>query len=151
LGLGTENRNLRKFGFVTTNAAFSSGVATVALKLILNVKRPDGNKRSRFDSSFPSGHAMGTAALAGTVHQQYGFKYAVPFQLASLFSGLTRLFDHQHRPSEVFAGWGLGYAIGYGVGRAWENLSQQKTRFSITPWRGFVDRRGTGTQIILPL
>lgn len=134
LGVGIKNDKIREFGILTTHSAIVTSVLTVALKGMINTERPNGNSMSRFDSSFPSGHAAGTAALAGTIHRRYGILYAVPFQLASLFSGLSRIADNMHRPHEVVAGWGLGYAVGYAVAMAWEEVRFETNHFSLIPW-----------------
>lgn len=133
-GLATKNEKIREFGLLTTHTAIVSGVMTLVLKGIVNSDRPDGSSRRRLDSSFPSGHALGSAALAGTIHQRYGFWYAVPFQLASLFTGLSRVTDNEHRPLDVVAGWGFGYATGYAIARAWEKLQLNTSNVILMPW-----------------
>ena len=134
LGVGTKNDKIREFGLLTTHSAIVSGVMIVALKGIINSGRPDGSSRGRFHSSFPSGHALGTAALAGTVHRRYGTLYALPFQLASLYSGLSRVVDNRHRPHEVVASWGIGYATGYAIARAWEKVRPSTGHITLKPW-----------------
>ena len=134
IGLATKNEKIREFGLLTTHAGIASGLLTLALKGIVNSDRPDDSSRSRFRSSFPSGHALGTAALAGTIHRRYGILYAVPFQLASLNSGLSRIFDNKHRSHEVVVGWGLGYATGYAIARAWKKVKPGTRRFTLMPW-----------------
>lgn len=136
VGVGVKNDKIREFGLLTTHTAIVSGVFTSVLKGIVNAGRPDGSFHSRFDSSFPSGHALVTAALAGTIHRRYGIVYALPFQLASLYSGLSRIVDNEHRPYEVVAGWGLGYVTGYAIARAWEKVQPGTNRITLTPWTG---------------
>ena len=133
-GLATKNEKIREFGLLTTNTAIVSGVMTLVLKGIVGSKRPDGSSKRRLDSSFPSGHALGSAALAGTIHRRYGFWYAVPFQLASLFTGLSRVIDNEHRPLEVAASWGIGYATGYAIARAWGGLQLNTSNVTLAPW-----------------
>ena len=147
LGLSLKNDKLREFGLLTTNAAIFSGLLTSSLKLIINSKRPDGSSYTRFDSSFPSGHAAGTAALAATIHQRYGFWYAVPFQLGSFLSGISRIVENRHRPHEVMAGWALGYISGYALARAWGKIRPSTNNFSLKPWM----RTNSETQVGLSL
>ena len=134
LGATTKNEILREFGILTTHAAILSDVLTQGLKIVTNSDRPDDSSDSRFDSSFPSAHASGTAALAGTVQARYGTLKAMPFHLASLYTGISRIVDDKHRPNEVIAGWGLGYVIGFGVVKVWEKYGADSKRFSLQPW-----------------
>lgn len=131
LGVGTKNDKVREFGILTTHAAILADVLTQGLKIITNSDRPDGSSSSRFGSSFPSGHASGTAALAGTIQARYGTLRAMPFHLASIYTGISRIVDDKHRPNEVIAGWALGYCLGFAVTKAWEKIGADSKRFKL--------------------
>lgn len=146
-GLGLKRDGLREFGALAFHSAVLSGALTGALKLAVGTRRPDGSGGGRFDSSFPSGHAAGSAALAGTVHGRYGTLRALPFHLAAAYTGVSRVVENHHRPSEVAAGWGLGYAAGWAVARAW-NEDQAVRRLSLGPWTS--PAGGTGLAFRLP-
>ncbi|PIP85066.1 MAG: hypothetical protein CO113_04450 [Elusimicrobia bacterium CG_4_9_14_3_um_filter_62_55] len=133
-GVAFKNDSLREFGILTTHSALLSGAFAVGLKFATNSPRPDGSGGGRLSSSFPSGHATGTAALAGTVQRRYGTLKAAPFHLASLYTGLTRIVDNKHRPYEVIAGWGLGYATGFAIARAWDKIRPGEKNFAMLPW-----------------
>jgi len=133
-GIAFKNDSVREFGILTTHSALLSGAFTIGIKFAVNASRPDGSEHSRLGSSFPSGHAVGTAALAGTVQRRYGTWKATPFHLASLYTGITRIVDDKHRPHEVIAGWGLGYATGYAIARTWDKMRPGEKHFALMPW-----------------
>lgn len=69
--------------------------------------------------SFPSGHAMVSAALyptlavlvASVVHRLRLKLYLVAFAaVLAIVVGLTRLYLGVHYPTDVLAGWALGFA-----------------------------------------
>jgi membrane-associated phospholipid phosphatase len=64
LGLSLKKNSIREFGLLTSNGAILSSLLTLTLKVVIISDRPDGSSDGRYDSSFPSGHASGTAALA---------------------------------------------------------------------------------------
>lgn len=88
------------------------GIATIFLKLLFERGRPDINLRIVEEStfSFPSGHAMGSAALALTaVLLLWKTKwrwYAVAGGIVYVvFIGFSRLYLSVHYPTDVLAGW----------------------------------------------
>lgn len=134
LGLGLKNEKIRELGLLTTHTAIVSGLLILGLKGIVGADRPGETSTPRFQSSFPSAHALGTAALAGSIHGKYGWKYGLGFEMASLFTGLTRIVDNRHRPHEVVAGWGIGFATGYAMAMGWEKLRSDNRSISLAPW-----------------
>lgn len=133
IGVGVKSESIREFGILTTHAAILSGAIAITLKFIVNSDRPDGSSVNRFSSSFPSGHATGSAALAGTVQGRYGTIPALPFHAAAIFTGITRVMANKHRSYEVIAGWGLGYATGIAIAQAWW-AHLDSDRITFVPW-----------------
>jgi len=145
VGVGFKNQTIREFGRLTTHAGIINGLFTSGLKLMVGADRPGETNTSRLKSSFPSGHASGTAALAGVVQGRYGTGPAIPFHLASIYSGLTRVVDNQHRPQEVVFGWGLGYLVGFSVSWADRRLASENSTLS---WEPHFDLEGNRMLIV---
>lgn len=147
LGVAFKNDAVREFGILTTHAALLSGAFSTGLKAIVNSKRPDGSNDGRLGSSFPSGHSIGAATLAGAVQRRYGTSRALPFHAAALYTGFSRVADNAHRPYEVIAGLGLGYATGYAVASAWEKTKRDGVHFALLPWANRWDSAGLSLQV----
>src|SRR5207248_7874071 len=92
-----------------------------AMKLIADRQRPlEGNGRGRFqdgvsrwNSSFPSGHAMNTWALASVIAHEYPSTPVkiIAYGLASTVV-ISRVGARRHFPGDVVAGAGLGWFMG---------------------------------------
>ena len=85
----------------------SVGVVTVVAKEVFRRERPNGVGHR----SFPSGHTSVSFAVAEIVRQLYGNRVSVPFYLLAANTGLSRIHDNKHHPSDVVAGAGLGIGI----------------------------------------
>lgn len=83
-----------------------SGGISQATKWLVNRERPDGS-RDRRNSSFPSQHATGAAAVAVLVAKRHGRLGAVAWVLA-LWIGLSRIYLGRHYPTDVLTGFLLG-------------------------------------------
>jgi undecaprenyl-diphosphatase len=90
-------------------AAVSLGGAsliTLGAKWFVNRARPEGTS-TRDNSSFPSAHAVGAAAVAVLVSKRHGrlgiFAWAV-----ALWIGLSRIYLGRHYPTDVLSGYLLG-------------------------------------------
>lgn len=114
-----------------TSAAYSgaqsyliSGLVVTMIKFAVHRPRPNkGGEYSRFEEqsffsgenlSFPSGHTASAFAVASVTGYYYGdspWKVRAAYTLAGLV-GWSRFNDHDHWPSDVFAGAALGYYIG---------------------------------------
>jgi membrane-associated phospholipid phosphatase len=82
------------------------------LKIATNRQRPNGEKHSRANSSFPSGHATSSFAVAYSVSRYYP-RWSVPaFAAASLIS-YSRVYLDAHYPSDVIVGAGIGILSSY--------------------------------------
>ncbi|MFQ5847304.1 MAG: phosphatase PAP2 family protein [Candidatus Methylomirabilales bacterium] len=119
----------------TGKALIESQIITQALTSLLKVstgrERPDGSG-DRITSSFPSGHASGSFALAATVDAMYGHEIGIPLYLFAGFVGFSRLSDDKHFLSDVVFGAALGTVIGRGVARI--HKKEDPGRITILPY-----------------
>lgn len=92
-------------------ALAGSSLMIQGLKGSVNRNRPDGEETSRWNSSFPSGHAGGAFALATVAAARYK-KLAVPAYLGATIIGVSRIYLGRHYPSDVAGGAALGIASG---------------------------------------
>jgi len=83
----------------------SSGIVTLT-KYVTNRDRPEGMS-PRQNSSFPSGHAAGAAAVAVLVSKRHGRIGFIAWGVALLIM-LSRIYLGRHFPSDVLTGALLG-------------------------------------------
>ena len=83
--------------------------ASYLLKYSVQEERPDKSD----NHSFPSAHTSITFASSGFVHKRYGFKYAIPAYLASIYTGYSRVQSDKHYTHDVVAGAVLGLATSW--------------------------------------
>lgn len=108
LGNDSAARNVK----LATIAWSGTGVATLLLKGTVNRGRPDNSQGSRWDASFPSGHASSYFSLA-TV---YALKYprlAIPLAIVGAGVAYSRVYLGKHYPTDVLAGAALGIGVGW--------------------------------------
>lgn len=119
-GRATHNDHLRETGLLGAEALIDSGILASALKTVSQRQRPptDNSSGEFFDggSSFPSGHAVSSWALATVIAQEYGHHRPLvklgAYGLATAVS-LSRYTGRNHFLSDVL----VGSAMGYGIGR----------------------------------
>jgi hypothetical protein len=122
VGRLTHNDHLAETGRLGTEAVIDATLVAEALKLATNRERPDeGNGTGgfwphgtrNFSDSFPSGHAIGSWALARVIVAEYPNK---PIQIgAYAFAtaiSVSRVTSGKHFPSDALVGSVLGYLIG---------------------------------------
>jgi membrane-associated phospholipid phosphatase len=110
-------RNLRLAMFLVLSVELS-GLITEIGKGIANRPRPDTAMVFALSSSFPSGHALGVTvgvlALLTVVLPvvcKTSWPWIVAFGLVVVIAvGVGRVVLNVHYPSDVVAGWALGYA-----------------------------------------
>ena len=120
---GGNERFSRSSG-LAAEALLSAGAWNVALKRLARRSRPVAGGSGDFFSdrlpdgqssgSFPSGHAMGTFAVATVLAGEYGDRRWVPwvaYSTAGLVGG-SRVALGKHFPSDVLIGALLGHSIG---------------------------------------
>jgi hypothetical protein len=105
-----------------------TGVMTSVIKVSVGRKRPDG-AGNRFTSSFPSGHASASFALASTVDAMYGYKIGIPLYLFAGFASFSRLSNNSHFLSDVLFGAVLGTVVGRAVASIHKDRDNSKLSF----------------------
>jgi membrane-associated phospholipid phosphatase len=122
IGRLTHNDHLSETGRLGTEAVIDASLVAEALKLATNRERPDeGNGTGgfwphgtrTFSDSFPSGHAIGSWALARVIAAEYPNK---PTQIGvyafATAISVSRVTSLKHFPSDALVGSVLGYLIG---------------------------------------
>jgi membrane-associated phospholipid phosphatase len=101
----------KRLAIVATTVAGSS-LLNLMLKFIFDRSRPDLWERLVVEtsSSFPSGHAMGSAALALAImyitwNTKYRWLAIILGSLYVLIIGISRMYLGVHYPTDVLAGW----------------------------------------------
>ncbi|SDJ51427.1 undecaprenyl-diphosphatase [Frankineae bacterium MT45] len=117
--LALLRRNLRAAVFLLVGIGLSGTVAQLA-KNLADRPRPPGQLATAASSSFPSGHAVGvmvgvlsllTVFWPSVTRLRAGLRYPVECGGAALILavGFGRVALVVHHPSDVLAGWALGY------------------------------------------
>ena len=123
IGTGTHQDRFRETGLLCFEALLDSNIVAEAVKLATNRARPlegdrgghfESGPNGRWNSSFPSGHAINTWVMASVVAHQYSHKKIVPILV---YAGATavvvsRVGARQHFPGDVVAGSAMGWFIG---------------------------------------
>ncbi|MDF2826693.1 MAG: PA-phosphatase, partial [Mycobacterium sp.] len=94
-----------------------SGLVTQTFKYVADRARPDTAMVHAFGTSFPSGHALGVMvsvlALLTVLLPLIPVRWHRPLIVVGVaivvLIGLGRVVLNVHHPSDVLAGWGLGY------------------------------------------
>lgn len=128
IGTGTHDDRFRETGLIAFETLINANIVAEVIKLATNRARPlEGNGRGQFgdspngrwNSSFPSGHAINTWALASVIAHEYPKPavYAIAYGLASTVV-LARVGARKHFPGDVLAGAAMGWFLGdYVYGR----------------------------------
>jgi membrane-associated phospholipid phosphatase len=129
LGTRTHDERFRETGLIGFEALIDVNLVAEAVKLAAARARPlenggqghfEDSPNARWNSSFPSGHAISTWAMASVIAHQYPHPRIVPI-LAYALAGtvvVSRVGARQHFPGDVVAGSAMGWFIGdYVYGR----------------------------------
>jgi membrane-associated phospholipid phosphatase len=123
IGTGIHENRFRETGLLCFEALIDSNIVAEAIKLATNRARPlEGDGRGHFEdspngrwnSSFPSGHAINTWVMASVIAHQYSHKKIIPILV---YTGATavvvsRVGARKHFPGDVVAGSAMGWFIG---------------------------------------
>ena len=151
-----KNEKAVQTSLLATQAMITSGVWANAIKILTGRERPIADYAfskseggawygpfaawdqdlairkpvSAFDA-FPSGHTATAFSIATVFASQYKDVKAVPVicYSAATLVGVSRLFEHEHWASDVFAGGLLGYLCGKQVVNHYNKTHQNKTNF----------------------
>ncbi len=128
IGTKQHDERFRETGLIAFETLIDANLVAVVVKLAANRARPlEGNGRGQFgdspngrwNSSFPSGHAINTWALASVITHEYPkpVVYVVAYGLATTVV-MARVGARKHFPGDVLAGGAMGWFIGdYVYGR----------------------------------
>jgi membrane-associated phospholipid phosphatase len=122
IGTGTHNQRVRETGLIAFETLIDANIVAGVIKVAANRARPDeGDGRGRFNdspngrwrSSFPSGHAVTTWALASVIAHEYPkpLVYVVAYGLATTVVA-ARVGARRHFPGDVIAGGAMGWFMG---------------------------------------
>ena len=135
-------RHHRRSSFFITFGFWGAVLVNIIVKELFERVRPDLFEQLTpiTNSSFPSGHAMGSWAFF-LVCLLVTRKLAAPETwVAWLFGGvfavsvgLSRLYLQVHYPSDVLAGWALSSAWVLGLGHWYRRREHRKVSASVTP------------------
>ena len=129
IGTAAHDDHFRETGLIGFETLIDVNVIGEAIKVMADRARPlDGNRKGEFEassglrlnSSFPSGHAISTWALASVIAHQYPHPRIVPILIYAAASTVVvaRVGARQHFPGDVVAGSALGWFTGdYVFGR----------------------------------
>ncbi|MGH7792910.1 MAG: phosphatase PAP2 family protein [Thermodesulfobacteriota bacterium] len=131
LGRFVRDEKLVETGKALIEAEILRAVMTKIIKVSTGRERPNGGE-DRFSSSFPSGHASGSFALASVFDVMYGHKIGIPLYTLAGFVGFSRLSDNKHFLSDVLFGAVLGTVVGRTVARI--HKKEEYNEFSIIPY-----------------
>jgi len=122
---------------VLLNALIVNGASTMALKLGMDDRAPNGQKYG-----WPSGHTSSSVTVAAVMHEYYGWKAGVPLYLLAGYTAATRLEDREHDLSCLVFGAALGYVTGHSVVKG---ELPQVAGFTILP---YADRNAGGVMFV---
>jgi len=128
LGKATGNRHIQEAGWLAIEAIAHTQVVIFGVKQITNRKRPADQGKGAFwngGSSFPSGHAATSFAVASVFAYEYRHHIAVPIVAYGLASAIaaSRVSAQRHFASDIFVGGATGFLLGRFVYKRHHNAS----------------------------
>ena len=123
LGTAYGSDHFRETGLLSFEALADVTILQFAIKSIADRQRPtEGNGSGRFEastgarysSSFPSGHAIETFAMASIFAHEYPHSLWVKILVYAYAGGVVgaRLAANMHFPGDVMAGGAMGWFVG---------------------------------------
>jgi len=101
----TKSDHFRSFSYTLAQAYATNFILSRGLKYATHRMRPDGSA----STSFPSGHASDSFAIATVMWSYYGKKWGIPLCVIATLVGVSRIEHGKHWPSDAIAGAALGY------------------------------------------
>lgn len=122
-GTAAHSDHFRETGLLSFEALADVTVMQLALKSVFDRQRPlesqgngefEASSGARYSSSFPSGHAIETFALASVLAHEYPHKKWVQVLAYSYAAGVVgaRLAANKHFPGDVMGGGAIGWFVG---------------------------------------
>lgn len=122
-GTAYGSDHFRETGLLSFEALADVTLAQLALKSVFDRQRPseghgngefEASTSPRYNSSFPSGHAIETFALASVLAHEYPHKRWVQILAYCYAGGVVgaRLAANRHFPGDVMAGGAIGWFVG---------------------------------------
>jgi len=123
VGTAARNDRFRETGLLAFETLVDVTIAQVAIKSITDRQRPlEGNgdghffsgQSPRYSSSFPSGHAIETFALASVFAHEYPHKWWIQAIVYGYAGGVVvaRLAANKHFPGDIVSGGAIGWFVG---------------------------------------
>jgi membrane-associated phospholipid phosphatase len=123
IGTATGSDHFREAGLLSFETVADVSLISLAMKSITNRERPleragngefEASAGARYSSSFPSGHAIATFAMASILTHEYPHKLWLKILVYSYAGGVlgARLAANQHFPGDVLAGAAIGWFTG---------------------------------------
>jgi membrane-associated phospholipid phosphatase len=113
------------------------GALVFAVKTGVDRTRPNGGQWS-----FPSGHTSSAFTVAPILWSHFGWKVGAPAYALAVSTGLGRIEDHWHFPSDVIAGATMGLIVGEAVA----THHQRTSGAGLIPGYVYMGRKGLGLQ-----
>jgi len=123
IGTAAHADRFRETGLLCFETLIDSNITVAAIKMIADRERPlegdghghfEASPNGRWNSSFPSGHAINTWAMASIIAHQYSKHKIVPILVYGVATTVVaaRVGARKHFPGDVVAGSALGWFIG---------------------------------------
>jgi membrane-associated phospholipid phosphatase len=122
IGTAKGSDHFREAGMLSFEAIADVGIMQLVLKEVAGRERPlEGNHNgafeespNRWNSSFPSGHAISTFAIGSVIAHEYPHHWWVKALIYGYGAGVAgaRLAAQRHFPGDVLAGGVMGWFVG---------------------------------------
>jgi membrane-associated phospholipid phosphatase len=155
IGTAAKQDRFRETGLLAFETLIDAALVSGVVKFAANRARPtesDGRGRfgdgpgGRLNSSFPSGHAISSWAMASIIAHEYPHPRIIPVIAYGLATTVvvSRVGARRHFPSDVIAGSAMGWFIGdFVYGRRHNRTLDQKPRAA----QRILDHVSIGVQI----
>jgi len=137
-GLVAGNENMTGAARDLATGLIIDGALVYALKTGVDRTRPNGERWS-----FPSGHTSSAFTVAPILWSRFGWRAGAPAYALAVATGLGRIEDHWHFPSDVIAGATLGLIVGEAVAAHHAHTTQAP---GFIPGYVYMGKKGLGLQ-----